>query len=86
MVRSTENTDGARDRSSSRNTAGAGAISSVIRRSSAETISAWSIASSAGRMMASRTSPRAPSASITMLRPRDEITTGGSMVATSQRV
>lgn len=86
MARRTVNTEGIRLRSSSVNTRPGFAISSLV---SVLVLSLMVISArpantplSVGRS----TSPRAFSASIFMMRPREEMTSGGSMMAVSQRV
>ena len=86
MARSTVNTDGTRLRSSSVKTRPGSATS----RRSAVAVSSVTVTSatwrSALRIGTSSASPRAFSASIAMARPRAETTSGGSMIAVSQRV
>ena len=86
IARSTVNTEGTRLRSSSVKTRPGSAI--VRRKAAFRRLGERDIlfGQKGARDPGSSTSPRAFSASIRIARPRAEITSGGSMVAVSQRV
>ena len=86
MARSTVNTDGTRERSSSVKTRPGLAISRLISFAVVSTTVISASAVTARPIAGSSASPRALSAAIFIERPRAEIATGGSMVAVSQRV
>ena len=86
MARSTVNTDGTRERSSSVKTRPGSAIFSASLRSVVWVRVTSFSGSSVRAMIGSSTSPRLFSASMRIERPRAEITSGGSITAVSQRV